>query len=1059
MKKLILGTVIVLFLVSTIYGETFTISKKDLQDKIKGGWAGQVIGCTYGGPTEFRYKSAIIQDYVPIKWYDGYLKETYGRRPGLYDDVYMDLTFVDIFEKKGIDAPVEEFAKAFAYAQYPLWHANQQARYNILNGIMPPLSGHWTNNPHADDIDFQIEADFAGLMSPGMVNTSAEISDKIGHIMNYGDGWYGGVYVGAMYSLSFVSSDIEYIVTQALKVIPEETSYYKCMSDVIKWYKENPNDWKETWFKVQKKWGQDIGCPGGVFDAYNTDAKINSAWVLLGPLYGEGDFGKTIEISTRCGDDSDCNPSTSGGILGTILGYKNIPEYWKQGLAEVEPIDFKYTTISLNDAYELSYKHALELIRRNGGRIGEKQITIKLQKHKQVKTEIGFEGHWPVELRRLGMSLKDNYSFEFEGIGFSTYGVPRSKGKDYTFLVDVVIDGKLSRTMKLPSNSHDRSPSPFWQYNLPDGKHKVELKVKNKADKAYIEIRTLVIYGPKAKVAVGKTKFRTLAVSEYVDKMKAGWIGQMAGVGQGAPTEYRWKGAIIPEDKMPKWKPETINQFRQDDLYVEMTFLRTLEMHGLDVTARQAGIDFANTSYGIANANYMGRSNLRCGIAPPDSGHPKFNKYADDIDYQIEADFSGLIAPGMPNLAIELGEKFGSLVNYGDGIYGGQFIAGMYTEAFFEKDVEKIIRAGLRCIPEQSQYAECIRDVLRWYGENPNDWEKTWFLINEKYQKNPLYRRFSSRGSEADFNTDAKINGAFVVMGLLYGKGDIDKTIVISTRCGLDSDCNPSSAAGVLCTTIGFSKLPEQYKSALDQNQEFRANNQNRMVTSSGYNFSKLIDVCEKLARQAVIKAGGRIEEGFFDREDIFVIHLKEPKPSKFVQSWQPEPISNSKFTWQEMKNAKLYEEFRKFAPGWWISQCPNSTRDDIHVLGLHKEKAGRKNVFVAPLGREIDCIISQNFYVPKDKKPILKLTVGHVQADGEHPDGDWELIVKVSKDVALTKIISKETCEDGWVDIDIDLLKVVDRRGVYRINLISKANKHNGWNVAYWHKIELVIE
>ncbi|HUU10638.1 MAG TPA: hypothetical protein VM431_08885, partial [Phycisphaerae bacterium] len=35
---------------------------------------------------------------------------------------------------------------------------------------------------------------------------------------------------------------------------------------------------------------------------------------------------------------------------------------------------------------------------------------------------------------------------------------------------------------------------------------------------------------------------RRLPVKEYVDKMKAGWIGQMAGVGQGAPTEFKWKG-------------------------------------------------------------------------------------------------------------------------------------------------------------------------------------------------------------------------------------------------------------------------------------------------------------------------------------------------------------------------------------------------------------------------------------------------------------------------------------------------------------------------------------
>ena len=209
-----------------------TMTKAKLFDKIKGGWAGQTIGCTYGGPTEFRYPGTMIQDYIPINWPDGYIKWYYENEPGLYDDVYMDLTFVDVFDRLGLDAPVDSFAVAFANAGYVLWHANQAARYNILNGIMPPESGHWKNNPHADDIDYQIEADYAGLMSPGMPNTASEISDKIGHIMNYGDGWYGGVYVGAMYTLAFVSDDIEYIVTEALKTIPQQSLYYQCINDV-----------------------------------------------------------------------------------------------------------------------------------------------------------------------------------------------------------------------------------------------------------------------------------------------------------------------------------------------------------------------------------------------------------------------------------------------------------------------------------------------------------------------------------------------------------------------------------------------------------------------------------------------------------------------------------------------------------------------------------------------------------------------------------------------------------------------------------------------------------
>ena len=171
------------------------LTKQVLQDKIWGAWAGQVIGCTYGGPTEFKYSNFIPDDY-PIDWNEHLVKWWYDHSPGLYDDVYMDLTFVEVFDKEGVDAPVESFAKAFAYAGYPLWHANLQARYNILQGIMPPESGHWKNNTHADDIDFQIEADYAGIMAPGMVNSAVKYTDDIGHIMNYGDGWYGGVCPG-----------------------------------------------------------------------------------------------------------------------------------------------------------------------------------------------------------------------------------------------------------------------------------------------------------------------------------------------------------------------------------------------------------------------------------------------------------------------------------------------------------------------------------------------------------------------------------------------------------------------------------------------------------------------------------------------------------------------------------------------------------------------------------------------------------------------------------------------------------------------------------------------
>ena len=478
--------------------ETITLSKKQLQDKIKGGWAGQLIGCTFGGPTEFRWNSTFIPEHVPIKWDNSLMEWWYDNAPGLYDDIYMDLTFVQVFEEKGLDAPAEDFARAFAYAEYPLWHANNMARWNIKHGLLPPESGHWLNNPHADDIDYQIEADYAGLMSPGMPNTASEISDRIGHIMNYGDGWYGGVYVGALYALAFVYDDVDTIVKKALKTIPEESDFYKCQADVIKYYNIYPNDWKMTWLKVQENWGNDIGCPDGVYRSFNIDAKINSAWIILGLLYGQGDFGETISISTRAGDDSDCNPASSGGILGTLLGYENIPEFWKQGIDKVADRDFKYTTISLNDANVLSYKHALQVIEDNGGTAGASEVSIQVQNPKPVALEVGFKDHFPVERRRIGTTFTDESEVKFKGIGFVATGSVRTE-RDDNLIVDVEmwIDDQLAETISLSTAWIERRETLFWKYQLPRAQHTIRFKVLNPKDDVVIEFGDMIVYDNK----------------------------------------------------------------------------------------------------------------------------------------------------------------------------------------------------------------------------------------------------------------------------------------------------------------------------------------------------------------------------------------------------------------------------------------------------------------------------------------------------------------------------------------------------------------------------------
>ncbi|MCX7426823.1 MAG: ADP-ribosylglycohydrolase family protein, partial [Planctomycetia bacterium] len=168
----------------------------------------------------------------------------------------------------------------------------------------------------------------------------------------------------------------------------------------------------------------------------------------------------------------------------------------------------------------------------------------------------------------------------------------------------------------------------------------------------------------------------------------------------------------------------------------------------------------------------------------------------------------------------------------------------------------------------------------------PDDWLKTWTRVNDRYLKDLNYRRYPP-GQGGESSIDVKLNGAYVLMGLLHGKGDPDLTPVIACRCGQDSDCNPSNAAGILFTTIGRRGLPERFTSALDPKPIF---------SHTAYNFERLLAVCEKLAREAVVRAGGRIERDADGRE-VMVIGVVEPKPGKLEQCWAPGPPAGKRFS------------------------------------------------------------------------------------------------------------------------------------------------------------------
>jgi len=357
-------------------------------DKVQGAWMGKMIGVTFGQPWEFNYLGAPIgfdikdwtlsstrmkdyraradknQDYEDpitreadnqkIHINKGFIETSEKEHPSFgapdNDDIYINLLFLYCLRRYGIDVSAVTVAHEWNAKIRQVWHANDAGLANIRKGILPPLSGNPRYNLHADDIDFQIESDIFGMISPGMPQVSNRFDDRMGHIMNYGDGVYGGMFISAMYTQAFFASNVRDVVENGLKAIPPKSLYAQLIRDVIRWHDENPDDWLKTWHLLQAKWGETDHCPDGYKKPFNIDAKLNGGYVVMGLLYGNGDFYKTMNFATRAGQDADCNPANAAGILGALLGAHGIPAEWRDPLHNTY---WNKTLAGLPDSYEI----------------------------------------------------------------------------------------------------------------------------------------------------------------------------------------------------------------------------------------------------------------------------------------------------------------------------------------------------------------------------------------------------------------------------------------------------------------------------------------------------------------------------------------------------------------------------------------------------------------------------------------------------------------------------------------------------------------------------------
>ena len=332
------------------------------------------------------------------------------------------------------------------------------------------------------------------MLTPGRPNDAAAIADRIGHIMNYGDGWYGGVYVSALYSLAYVCDDIPTLVKEALKAIPEGTKFRNCIEDVIHFHAKYPKDWKACWFEVDKRHSFDIGCPEGVWNGFNIDAVINAAYVVIVLLYGEGDFEKTMEISTRCGQDSDCNPASAAGILGVMQGYKAIPEKYRKAAESIADLPFPYTTLSLNTACEEN----LRLMKLTSGCNAEgTELIFTSEEPVPVRFEQSFEGIRPVGKVVLKKRFSDSLILEFNGNSIVVEGSVVKTGhddSDYRARIQAWLDSEMVEEFVMPYDYITRKYEIFSKYCFESGHHTLELKLLNPHKDYEINAQEMVIY-------------------------------------------------------------------------------------------------------------------------------------------------------------------------------------------------------------------------------------------------------------------------------------------------------------------------------------------------------------------------------------------------------------------------------------------------------------------------------------------------------------------------------------------------------------------------------------
>lgn len=317
------------------------LSIKEIKEKMLGCWLGKNIGGTLGSPFECCRGLNDVNFYI----------QDLGA-PIANDDLDLQLVWLNAVERNGKYVDASVLAEYWISFIDPNWSEYGAAKNNLKKGIVPPISG-FLYNPNRNSCGAFIRSEIWSCLAPGNPNLAVRYMLEDAIIDHSEEGVYSAVFCAAVESAAFCENDINTLLQIGLSYIPQNCAVAKATRFVIESYKKGI-DWKEVRKQLLIHFPATFGLILGCTDKESAaelprgelgfDAPSNIGFIILGLLYGEGDFGKSICLAVNCGEDADCTAATVGAVLGIINGEKNIPNKWK------EPIGNKIITRFINSS-------------------------------------------------------------------------------------------------------------------------------------------------------------------------------------------------------------------------------------------------------------------------------------------------------------------------------------------------------------------------------------------------------------------------------------------------------------------------------------------------------------------------------------------------------------------------------------------------------------------------------------------------------------------------------------------------------------------------------------